>query len=98
MQARSWIESLVQDVRHAVRALSRHPGFAAAAIAALALGIGANAAMFSVVNAVLVRPLPFSDPDRLVYLRELVNQAPGPVLTRHYDAFARENRSFEGLA
>src|SRR5262245_65146589 len=61
-----WLEHLVQDVRFGTRTLMRSPGFALTAIATLALGIGANAAVFSVVNGVILRPLPFADPDRLV--------------------------------
>ena len=62
--------SIWRDLRYAARSLRRAPGFTAIAIVVLAVGIGANSAMFSLVDAVLVRPLPFSQPDRLLMLWE----------------------------
>ena len=62
--------SLIHDLQHAFRLLRRAPGFAAAALVTLALAIGANTAVFSVVYGVLLRPLPYADADRLVILSE----------------------------
>jgi predicted permease len=68
MQIFVWLETLGHDLRYGVRALGRNKGFAAAAVLTLALGIGANTAIFSVVNAAILRPLPYRDPARLVVL------------------------------
>jgi putative ABC transport system permease protein len=59
-----------RDLKFSVRMLARNPGFTAVAIIALALGIGANSAVFTVTNALLLQPLPFDEPHRLVALRE----------------------------
>ncbi len=67
---REWLSSWLQDLRFATRGLRARPGFSATILLTLALGIGANAAIFSVVDAVLLRPLPFTAPDRLVHLWE----------------------------
>src|SRR5271168_1060830 len=66
----SWLESLVSDLRLSLRALGRTPGFTVIAILVMALGIGANLALFTVVRGVLLKPLPFHDPDRLEMLYE----------------------------
>jgi putative ABC transport system permease protein len=60
------LDAFVQDVRHAVRALRTNPGFAAVAILSLALGIGANTAIFTLINAVMLKPLPVHHPEELV--------------------------------
>ena len=67
----TWLENLIQDTRIGLRMLAKNPGFTAVAVTTLALGIGATTAIFSVVYGVLLRPLPFSQPDRLVELQEV---------------------------
>jgi hypothetical protein len=76
------VQTFLSDFRYSVRSLLRAPSFALAVIAVLALGIGANAAIFSIVNAVLLRPLPFDEPDRLVRIFHVPPQNTFPGITR----------------
>jgi predicted permease len=88
------LESILQDIRFGLRTLRRSPGFTIAAVLALALGIGANAAIFSVVNAVLLRPLPYVDPDRLV----VVLHGTGPVAPANFLDWKSQSHSFTDMA
>ena len=95
----SWRAELWQDLRYAARTLRRQPGFTAVAILTLALGIGANSAIFALVDATLLRPLPFGEPDRIVMLSESsATAARGPVSPLNMTDWNTRNRTFEVIA
>src|SRR5512136_1129962 len=91
------------DVRYAVRALVREPGFAVLCVVMLALGIGANTAIFSIVDSVLLKELPYRDPARLVSLREVIPAIAAtyptlPVSANHFTQWRQRCSSFESLS
>ena len=95
------MESLLQDLRYAVRSLGKRPGFTLVVIFTLALGIGANTAIFSVVQAVLLSPLPYQEPDRLVVLwqkNEKLSLTQRPVSYPNILDWQAQNQVFEHLA
>ena len=93
----SWIETLLADLKYGARALFQRPGYAALAIITLGLGIGANTAIFSVINGVLLKPLPYEHGDRLIVLQQSANQRnAGVAIAEYYDYRARAD-VFDGL-
>ncbi len=87
------IDDVAADVRHAARALRKNPGFAAAAILSLALGVGATTAVFSIADAVLFRSLPYRHPERLVTISE-----DGAISAPLFEALRRDARTIEKAA
>ena len=94
-----FLETLLHDLRYALRMLRHNPGFTATAVSVLALGIGANTALFSIVNGVLLRPLPYPHPEQLVTLRESKpNFATGSISLPHFLDWQKDNRTFASMA
>ncbi len=91
----TWLEQFLQDVRYGIRTMRRNPGFTAVAVTALALGIGANTAVFSVVNAVLLRPLAYADPNRLTTILRL---GVDPVSPANFLDWQKDNHVFSRMA
>jgi len=102
MRAITWMEDVGRDVRFALRTLRKSPAFVLIAVLCLTLGIGANAAIFSVVDVVLLRPLPYAEPERLVRLYEtmpaLGPNTTGSVSWANYRDWMQQTQSFSGLA
>src|SRR5688572_21532655 len=95
------MQTLWQDLRFGFRMLVKNPIFALVAVVTLALGIGANTAIFSVVDAVLLRSLPYAEPDRLVFLWETAESQGIPTsgaALPNYHAWRDRSQSFDGLA
>ena len=94
------MDSIIKDIRYGVRGLLKRPGFTVIALVALALGIGANTAIFSLVNAVVLKPLPFPDPDRLVWVFGNIRNGPNRASVSPPDFldYRSQNKSFEQLA
>jgi putative ABC transport system permease protein len=96
-----WLDDLVQDLRYGLRQLRRNPAFTAVAVITLALGIGANTVIFSVINTTLLRPLPFPDPDRLVLVWETFGKGPdnwNDGSAPNFWDFERYSHSFRSMA
>lgn len=95
----TWFETLFQDLRFGIRVLRKEPRFTAIAVLTISLGIGANSAIFSVVNGVLLRPLPFKDPDQIVKLWETFPPGgAGVVSAPNFRDWREQNEVFEDLA
>lgn len=93
------METLATDLKHSLRMLRQSPGFTAAAVSALALGIGANTAIFSVINTVLLRPLPFSDPDRIVVPMNRSPEGSGPAASvPKYNIWRKRTKALQDVS
>src|SRR5262245_56169476 len=97
-QGLPWLEDVARDLRHGVRALLRSPGFTLVAVFTLALGIGGNTAVFSVVDQLLLRPLPYPDGDQLVIVDESSGGRPADVSPANWLDWQRESRTFRRFA
>lgn len=92
------METIIKDIRYGIRGLIKRPGFTTVAVLTLALGIGANSAIFSVLNAVLLRPLPYADADRIVRIEETEGKGGMGVSPPNLLDFQQQNQTFESIA
>jgi len=92
------MNTILKDIRYGIRSLLKRPGFAAVALVTLALGIGTNTAIFSVVNAVLLRPLPYLNEDRIVRIDETEGSGGMGISPPNFLDFQQQNHAFEGIA
>src|SRR6266496_2806586 len=93
------METLIRDIRYGARSLLKQPAFTAIAVFTLALGIGANAAVFSVVNAYLLRPLPFKDAGQLVFIHdEQFGSSRNPASFIEFTAWREQSHNFADIA
>jgi hypothetical protein len=93
-----WIEDIVRDLRYGTWVLTKKPGFTLVALIVLGLGIGANTAIFSIINAFMFRPLPVRAPEELVSIYGYANNAAYPIVYPDYMAFREQTQVFAGLA
>ena len=95
----NWLPSVISDCRYGVRQLRKNPSFTAVAVLTLALGIGATTSIFSVVYGVLLRPLPYPDPNRIMAVFEVTSEGrPSRVADPNFDDFRDQSRSFQAIA
>jgi predicted permease len=94
----SWIETTIADVGYGLRVLRKNKSFTAVTVLTLALGIGASTAIFSLVNAVLLRPLPYGDPEHLVFVGTDAKDADRAIAYKHYEGWRQSSKSLEDIA
>ena len=95
----NWLRTVLSDCRYALRQLRKNPGFTAVAVLTLALGIGVTTAIFSVVYGVLLRPLPYPDPNRIMAVFEVTSKGrPARLADPNFDDFRDQSRSFQAIA
>jgi putative ABC transport system permease protein len=95
----AWLDEITRDVRYGLRMCARNPGFSAVIVLTLAVGIGANTAIFSIVDAVLLRPLTYGEPERLVMIHETIpERGRNPVGATEFEEWRRSAQSFERMA